>query len=398
MANRYRSVISKPGAVRLLGTALVGRLPQGMAVLAILLLVRQATGSYAAAGVAVGAGALASAVGGPLLGRLIDRLGRRMVLGPAAATQAALYVLLVLAAQDRAGALPLIACSAAAGAVAPPISTVVRTLLGDLYDDTPTRETAYALEAIAQETIWIAGPLLITVVLALSSPKIAVLMLGAIVLGGTLLFMRSPLLDRAPHHEEHHGSPRSALASIDLRWLLVPTALMGFAIGSVEVGIPSLALHDGSRTASGFLLALWSLGSMIGGVRYSSTRWRSTLGSRYGMLLTANCAFIVPLLIANSIGVAGVCAVIAGLAIAPIFSCQYSLVGHIVIPGTEHEAFGWTLSGLVAGVAAGSALGGAVIGPFGVKAPFALAFGVAALAAVAALRFRGRFGTQVALA
>ena len=398
MANHYRAVLARPGALRLLGTALVGRLPQGMSSLAVLLLVRGATHSYAAAGAAVGAGALTGAAGGPLLGRLIDRVGRRMVVGPASATQACVYIVLALAARAHAPAGLLIVCAALAGGLTPPIAPVVRTLLRELYDEPAVRETAYSMEAISQETIWIVGPLATTVVVTLASPTIAVAILGLIGLSGTLLFMRSPLLDR-PHAPEHgEGDHRSALVNVDLRWLLVPISLMGLALGAVEVGIPSLALHDGSRPASGFLLALWSLGSMAGGIHYSSTRWGSTLGSRYSLLLAFNCLVSTPLLFANTIALAAVFSFVAGLAIAPTFSCVYSLVGHLVIPGSEHEAFGWTLSALIAGIAAGSALAGAVIGPLGVHGPFMLAVGAAALASAGALRFRGRFGADIAVA
>ena len=397
MATDYRRVLEKPGALRLLSTALLGRLPQGMSSLTVLLLVRQATHSYAAAGAAVGASALAGAVCVPILGRLIDRFGRRMVVGPAVAAQACVYVLLALAAGARLGAPALIAAAAVAGALVPPIGSVVRTLLRDLYDDHGVRETAYATEAIAQETIWIVGPLFATLVITLTSAKIAVALLGLIGVAGTLLFLRSPLLDRPQHHERSETSGGSALASLDLRWLLLPASLMGFALGAVEVGLPSLALHDGSRAASGFLLALWSLGSMAGGIGYSSSRWGRALGSRYGLLLIANCLFTVPLLLAGSIASAAACSFIAGLAVAPAFSCQYSMVGHVVIPGSEHEAFGWTLSALIAGVAAGSALAGAVIGPVGVRGPFVLGACAAALAAAGAVRFRGRFGAELAL-
>jgi MFS family permease len=200
VANHYRAVLSRSGATRLLSTALLGRLPQGMSSLAVLLLVRGATGSYAAAGAAVGAGALAGAVCGPLLGRLIDRIGRRLVVGPASAVQACVYVALALSARAHAPAVVLVICSAFAGALVPPIAPVVRTLLRDLYDDHEVRETAYSMEAIAQETIWIVGPLLTTVVITLSSPTFAVAILGAIGLSGTLLFMRSPLLDRPQRH------------------------------------------------------------------------------------------------------------------------------------------------------------------------------------------------------
>ena len=77
MLAKYRSVLSVPGAARLFATALVARLPQGMAPLAVLLLVRGATHSYAAAGLAVGASALATAVCAPLLGRQVDHRGDR---------------------------------------------------------------------------------------------------------------------------------------------------------------------------------------------------------------------------------------------------------------------------------------------------------------------------------
>ena len=398
MANNYRAVVARPGALRLLSTALVGRMPQGMQSLAVLLLVRQTTHSYAAAGAAVGASALAGALCGPLLGRLIDRVGRRMVVGPASVAQACVYLGFALAARAHAPALVLILCATLAGALVPPIAPVVRTLLRDLYDDHAVRETAYSMEAIAQETIWIVGPLATTVIVTVASPSFAVAILGAIGLGGTLLFMRSPLLDRPLAHAEGHAHRGSALASLDLRWLLVPIALMGFALGAVEVGIPSLALHDGSRPASGFLLALWSLGSMAGGIQYSSTRWGSALGSRYAWLLALNCLVTAPLLFAGSIALAALFSFVAGLAIAPTFSCVYSLIGHVVIPGSEHEAFGWMLSGLISGVAAGSALGGVVIGSLGVRGPFLLAVGAAALAAAGAVRFRGRFGAEVAIA
>jgi MFS family permease len=398
VANRYGAVLARPGALRLLSTALLGRMPQGMAALAVLLLVHGSTGSYAAAGAAVGSGALASALCGPLLGRLIDRIGRRMVVGPASALQACVYLGFALSARAHAPAFVLIICAVLAGGLTPPIASVVRTLLRDLYDDHAVRETAYSMEAIAQETIWIVGPLAATVIVTVTSPALTVAILGVIGMSGTLLFLRSPLLDRPLAHEQGGAHSGSALVSVDLRWLLVPIALMGFAIGTVEVGIPSLALHDGSRPASGFLLALWSLGSMAGGIQYSSTRWGSALGSRYALLLAVNCVVTAPLLFANSIALAGVFSFVAGLAIAPTFSCTYSLVGHIVIPGSEHEAFGWMLSALVAGVAAGSATAGAVIGPLGVRGPFVLAVGAAALAAGGAVRFRGRFGAEVALA
>src|ERR1700749_4929296 len=107
MVARYRSVLSVPGCGRVLATALIARLPQGMTSLGILLLIRAHTGSYAAAGIAVGAYDFATAAGAPLVGRLVDRFGRRRVLGPEAMLQALMLAAIVIAAHAGAGAVVL---------------------------------------------------------------------------------------------------------------------------------------------------------------------------------------------------------------------------------------------------------------------------------------------------
>ena len=269
----YRSVLSVAGAPRLLASALLGRLPQGMTSLAILLLVRGATHSYAAAGVAVGANALATAAIAPLQGRLIDRVGRGLVLAPVAIAQSAMLVLLVLAAHWHAGVGALVMVAALAGALVPSIASTVRALLGEVMEDPKVRESAYALESIAQELVWIVGPLLVAVIVALTSPSAALLLIGVECVSGTLVFVRSPLAARRPTVDDHHARV-PALSSEPLRMLLGPIALTGFGLGAIEVGLPSLALHAGSRSASGFLLALWSLGSMAGGLWFGSRTWR----------------------------------------------------------------------------------------------------------------------------
>jgi len=388
VVSKYGSLLSVPGSARLFASALLGRLPQGMSSLAILLLVRAATHSYAAAGVAVGGFAFATAACAPLVGRLIDRFGRPRVLAPFACAQAAVYVSLTLAAEAGAGAAVLIALAMLAGALLPPIAPVVRVLLREVFGE-DVLDTAYALDAVLQEIVWTAGPLLVALIIAVTSTDVAVALLGAVCVTGTTLFLRSPLVRAsAPKRSGHER--RSALASPELRALLAPIALTGIGIGAVEVGLPSLALHAGSRPASGVLLALWSLGSMAGGLWYGGRVWHSSLASRYQLLLLGLMVCTAPLIAARSIAAGVVCSFLAGLAIAPVFSCQYALVGRSVTPGSETEAFTWVSAALIGGLAAGSAIGGAVIGPGGVSAPFVFACVASLLATVIAVSFRER--------
>ena len=388
MVSQYRTVLSVPGAARLFATALLARLPQGMAPLAVLLLVRGATHSYAAAGLAVGASAFATAGCAPLLGRLVDRFGRRRVLAPLAITQSMMYALLVVAAETNAGAPTLVGLAALAGALLPPVAPVVRVLLREVFDDAAARETAYSLDAVTQEVIWITGPLVVALLVAVASPGLAVALLGAFCLTGATLFLRSRLLRSSEAAPTAAGERTSALASPELRALLGPIALTGTGLGAIEVGLPALALHSGSRPASGLLLALWSLGSMGGGLWYGSRTWRSSLTRRYRTLLVLAVLSTLPLVAARSIGAGLVCSLLAGVTIAPVFTCQYALVGRSVRAGSETEAFTWVSAALIGGLAAGSAIGGAVIAPAGVSAPFVISCLATLLAALLAVGFR----------
>jgi predicted MFS family arabinose efflux permease len=127
---------------------------------------------------------------------------------------------------------------------------------------------------------------------------------------------------------------------------------------------------------------------MTGGLWYGSRSWQASLGARYRGLLIAAVVCSAPLIVARTVGEGIIGSLLAGLTTAPVFSCQYALIGHAVTPGVETEAFTWVAAALIAGVAAGSALGGAVISAAGVSAPFVLACGVSALAALSAVRSR----------
>lgn len=385
MVAKYRSVLSVPGSPRLLASALAGRLPQGMSSLAILLLVRGTTHSYAVAGLAVGGYALASAGCAPLQGRLVDRFGRTSVLAPSALGQAVVLVAFVLLCSAHAGGALLVLLAALAGALMPPVAPTLRALLREVFHDPGVRDTAYALDSVIQEVVWITGPLVVALIIAAVSPAGAVLLVAAVCIVGTVVFVRSPLA-RGSGTRPAHEPRTSALANSRLRGLLAPVALTGVGLGAIDVGLPSLALHAGSRPASGLLLALWSLGSMTGGLWYGSRVWQSSLASRYRLLLVLAVVFTAPLIIARSVPAGIVCSLLAGLTIAPVFSCQYALVGRAVTPGSETEAFTWISAALVGGLAVGSAIGGAVIVPGGVGAPFVISCLASMLAAMIAVR------------
>jgi predicted MFS family arabinose efflux permease len=218
--------------------------------------------------------------------------------------------------------------------------------------------------------------------------------LAAVAIVGTGLFVRSPLA-RDRGRRTGHRERGSVLANRELRALLWPVALMGIGLGCTEVGLPSLALHAGSRPASGLLLSVWSVGSIVGGLSYGARVWTTPIDRRYRLLLLSGVVCYAPLIFARSIPAGLVGSLLAGLAIAPVFSAQYTLVGRAVRPGTENEAFTWVSAALVGGLALGSALGGASIGVGGVAAPFELScLAAAAAGAIAIMTGAGRIADR----
>ncbi len=371
MIARYRALLSVPGFSRLLVSSVLGRLPSGMFSLAILLFVRAHTGSFLLAGLAVGAFTLAGAGVGPALGALVDRVGQRRVLAPSACAQAGALAALVALARAGAPAGALIAVSALAGACQPPIAGCVRALWSVLAGDEQALESAYALDATTQEAIWTLGPLLVGATVALASPDLAVALCAAVTLCGTAFFTGSSISRdwQAPSHERARAS---ALASPGLGALLVTVAFAGVVIGAVEVGLPALAAEHRSSWAAGPLLALFSLGSMAGGLLYSARRWRLRGGARYSALALAMAIAVAPLAAVRTLGVAFPLAALAGLGLAPMLCAQFSLVGALAAAGTATEAFTWHRAATIAGMAGGSAAGGSLIDSHGAGAGFAL--------------------------
>lgn len=394
MTARYREFLALPGARRLLVGSLAGRLPLGMSSLAVLLLIHVTTGSFATAGVAVGAYTLSSAITTPIQGRLIDRIGGPPVLIAFALAQAAGMVALVVAAQLHAASPALIALSGLAGAMTPPLSASVRVMWPRIARSAATLDTAYQLDATSQEIIWTSGPLLVGAVVAAGSPAAAVVLSAAITVAGTVLFATAPAT-RQWRGSGADGGRSSPLGDATLRIVLAATLLLGLGIGAVEVALPALAVHHGSHAAAGILLGLWSVGSMVGGLTYGGRLAKTRITSRYTALMVVVAATTAPLILAGSLAAAIPLSLLAGIGFAPLMACQYSLVGVLADRRTATEAFAWTSTALVGGIAAGNALAGAVAQGRGTAGAFALGCVAQLLAALIALVGRRRLATAV---
>jgi MFS family permease len=384
---RYADVLGAPGVARVVSAALVGRLPSGMAPLAILLLVRGEGRSYAVAGLVTAASSLASAIGWPLWGRLVDRIGQARVLLPQAVCYPAALVALALLATRGAPALVLVACAALAGATLPPLGACMRALWPVLLSGQGLRDTAYALEAWLQELFFIFGPLIVAAIAVVAAPWVAVVAAAACAAVGTLWFALTPAVrhaERLPRAASRGG----ALGSPAVRTIVIASFALGVAFGIVEVSMPAFAEAHGSRAQGGFALSCFALGSLAGGVWIGTRPPARRLALRFGLALATLGVLLVPTLVAPSLPVMCALMMLAGMPIAPAFAASYGLVDELAVPGTTTEAFAWLGTAVVTGLALGTSAGGVAIEHLGITGAMALAPPCAAAAGVLALSRR----------
>ena len=387
----YARILRTPGVALIVLATLVARLPIGISGLAILLYVREVTGSFAAAGLSTGALALGSALGAPLQGRVVDRRGVGMLV-PLAAVHAS-GLLAVWAAGTAGAAAPVLAAlSLLAGAAIPPVSSVLRSRWPYLLAERPELiGGAFALDSVLLEIVFVVGPLLTTVVVATVGPQYALIVAAACVLAGTLMLLTGLKGRPGPERSAAGGSAfgLGALADRGLRTLVFASLPVGFALGSVEVVVPAFSEAEGSKELAGVLLAMWSIGSGAAGLAWGAAATRFSLLDahlRFAWLLPLA---IAPLALASSPLAMGVLVILAGLPIAPLIASRNQLVERVTPVGTATEAFTWPLTALVAGVSLGAAAAGAVVESSSWTTAVLVATGVAALGATVVVIRRG---------
>ncbi|MGW1912357.1 MFS transporter [Streptomyces sp. NPDC002076] len=383
----YAAVLRLPHARRTFASALAARLSYGTVSLAALLSVTRATGSYAVSGAVLSLFGAATVFLSPFRASLIDRHGARRALLPMSVLYGAL--LCVLAALTwRPGAPPpaIAAAAALAGACAPPLGPTMRALWAELAPEPGMLARAYSLDGVAEELLYVSGPVLVGALLGFAPPASGILLSALLVVGGTCAFVASPVLP----------GPRCAAPGTRRGTLFGLRAPVAVAMGAglALSGLDLLAMAFATQRSYGTGVVPWvlgalSAGSAVGGLVNGAVRWRAPARVRL-------CGFAVALglvIAAGGLapGVWSLAAVmgLAGAFVAPTLTTAYLVVEETASEGARTQAGAWVNTGVNAGSSAGAMVTGALIGRVPLGVCFVLAGAVAVLPAVAAYRRRG---------
>ncbi|QIN84659.1 MFS transporter [Rubrobacter tropicus] len=395
----YRYLLALPGAPAMVAAGFLGRLPMSMRSLGCLLMVSALTGSYALAGAAVAAFTLTQAAFSPALGRLADNRGQGLVILASLVVHVCGVLGLVFLTRQEAPAWALLVAAAVVGASALSLGPLVRARWTALVkkaaqDDpdqppdasagTPGLSTAYALESVLDEVIYVAGPALVTALAVGVAPEAG--LLGALVLvtvGSLALAAQKSTEPTVARRSDTRGAAHLVGGVVRERgmWVVVAVfAAFGAFLAAVDIGVVAFAREQGSPAAAGLLLALVGAGSLVSGLAYGALPAGVGPGPRFLLSTLVLVVGAVPLCLANSVALMAPCAAVAGLAISPTLISGYMLVESLVPPESLTESFAWISSAIAVGTAAGAAAGGPLADSAGALGTFLLSAGAAAAA------------------
>ncbi|UYM04505.1 MFS transporter [Solicola gregarius] len=390
-AASYRAVLALPYALPTFAAALVGRLAYGLLPLSVIFTVQTATGSFATAGSVVAAFGAAS-LSMPSKARIVDRRGQAGVLPPlAGACAAALITIAALARSDVGSPIAYVCLGLVAGLAAPPLGPSMRATWRRLTDGTTLKERAYSLDSVCEESLYLVGPMIVGLTLAIAPAEVALVTTGALLVIGTLGMVLAPPARRravaASVRRARFGA--GPLRARGFGPVLATILVTAAALSIAYTCIAARAQEHGTPAAAGYIEAAIACGSVAGGLawgrrRHSRSRATQLVGLvaylAAGVSIASTAAGLLPL---------GAVMAVTGVAIAPLFVVAYVASDELAPPDQRTEASTWVNTANNIGSALGASTAGVLIDAVSPAAGFASAGALLAATAVA-VRLAGR--------
>jgi MFS family permease len=408
----YKEMLSIRPVRRLLVVGMVARIPHSAAgVLLTLHIVLTLGQGYAAAGAAAAVMTIGIALGAPWRGRRVDMVGLRKALIPSVVSETVIWSIVPHVSYQWL--LPLVFIG---GLFTLPIFSVVRQSLGVMVDG-EQRRSAFALDSIATELVFMIGPAVGAVVatsgysaLGLTAVGISVSVAGLFLMwfnpptrseaactpeesadreSADLAAAEAAMVASAPAHVQEAASEMASATSRtaglrsrvarNFTWFTVSVAALfavaagsGMVLSGSDVSIVGLLERGGHQNEIGIVFFFWCAASVVGGLIYGSMK-RSISPM---LLLLGMAALTIPMGFAQDTWTLAFLSLLPGLLCAPVLSASSEKVADLVEEDRRGEAMGWYGSALTAGVALGAPLAGVFIDTVGPSGGFA-AVGIA---------------------
>ena len=394
MLNRYRQVFAGNSAWRFSTAGFIARLPVSMVGIGILMYVEAERGSYTIAGAVSGSISIASAIGGPLSSRLVDKLGQHRVLP----IQILLIVLcsmaLVVLIPSDVPAPYLFIFSIGSGLAYPSIGALVRSRWTALLVSGPVLLTAFSIESIIDELIFIVGPTIAATTSVKFHPAAPQIIAMCLLTGGGLWLasMRStePPINK---HQGKHGKPVILQNGLIYMWGV--HIAIGMFFGAVETSIIAFTKLAGQPIYGGIVMAVWAFGSLLGGFVYGGLHFKSALHNQLIVVTLLLVPATAAMIFVDSILMLALLSIAAGIGISPLLIASAAITQRRSPLGRTTEAIASMYAGISLGFAFAAAMAGWLIDNRGTSYSFALGAFATLFTLAITLIGRNKFSSEI---
>lgn len=387
MLATYRPLFRVPGARTFITGGMIARSAGAMFGVATVAMIATRRGSYELAGAVMAVGMLSLALFAPFLGRLVDRHGQRRIAIPFFLWSGFWAVMTILTSLRGWPAWLLFITYPLCGAI-PNLGTMARARWSHIFRHDPrSLHTAMSFEQVMEEVTFVVGPVLAVWLSAALFPEAGFVFATACYGVGVLVFIsaRSTEPPVVPHHERPGGGAHRNPGLVPLAFIMTMT---GVIFGVNEVVTLAVAEHAGHKGAAGPILALYAVGSAASGLLFGHLSHGRSL---IKLLVAGTLGMVIleaPVLLATDLRALAGVMLFAGIATAPTLITTMNLIERLVPKSQLNEGMTIVLTGLIVGIAGGSAVAGVVIERVGAHEGFIVAIIAGVLAFVMALGTR----------
>jgi hypothetical protein len=249
--------------------------------------------------------------------------------------------------------------------------------------------TAFALESLANEMAYLAGPALISILGASGYPEVGTVLAATLVVAGGLCFAaQRRTAPPASGAAERHRTGRSLLRP-GFAVLVGVNLVIGVFFGAMQISVTAFAVEHKAAATAAVLFTVSSCTALLAGWLYGLRRWRTAPQVQLAVATAGLAVGCLALLVAGSPVELGIGVALTGMAIPPVLVLCTLLAQSAVHQAVLTQAFVWLNSASAAGSAGAAAATGWAVTTFGAHGGFAVAAtatGVAAMLAVAGLQ------------
>ncbi|HLR44760.1 MAG TPA: MFS transporter, partial [Brevibacterium sp.] len=234
MLRTYAEIFALPGALRFSLAGLIARMPIAVLGLGIVLFVQGETGSYELAGLVASVFMVVQAVTNPLIARLVDAHGQSRVMVPIVCVHLIALVGLLAAVLLGWWFGSVFLLAGLAGASVGSLGSLVRARWNAIVQNSRQLDTAFSWEAVADELLFVSGPVAVTALATLWFAPAGVLLSGAATAVGALLFYPQKSTEPAPRGRTPAGTGR-VLTHPGILTAVICQIFLGVLFGAIDV-------------------------------------------------------------------------------------------------------------------------------------------------------------------